>query len=179
MDTRLSVRTKKNLYGNAAENEQTREIDDLMNIEIKKHRRIRIGDIMQMLMFLRNRLWRYFNFVFCICISCFSMVECCVNMCSKNKKKNKKSCFCFNRSAFERRLLLLKRGERKLEDDLSIEKIVKTLKLLKCAIDTSVLTDTFRRANIKHTRENVIDLDSEVTTSDGEDLSVDEFKHDS
>lgn len=134
---------------------------------------------MQMLMFLRNRFWAYFNFVFCFCISIAQMVACTVECCIKNKKKNKKSCFCFNRSAFERRLLLLKRGERKLEDDLSIEKIVKTLKLLKCAIDTSVLTDTFRRANIKHTRENVIDLDSEVTTTDNEDIEVDEFAHDS
>ena len=105
------------------------------------------------------------------------MVACCVSCCLKNKKKNKKTCFCLNRSSFEKRLLLIKRGERRLEDDLSIEKIVKTLKILKTSIDTSVLTDNFRRANIKHTRENVIDLDSEVT-EDSEEIEVDEFEHD-
>lgn len=74
-------------------------------------------------------------------------------------------------------MLLQKRGEFRLQEDLSLDTLVKTVHHLQAAAEAAVLTDPFKRANIPHTRRNIIDLDSEIT-EDSEELEVDEHKQD-
>lgn len=133
-----------------------------------------------MALFVAVRLSSYLGSIFCPCIccvdGCVSVVRCC--FARKNQaEKSKKTCGCFNRSNWEKKVLLLKRGEYRLREDLSLDRLVKTVHHLQAAVEAAVLTDPFKRANIPHTRRNIIDLDSEIT-EDSEELEVYEHKQD-
>jgi len=175
----LQVRNRRS-FASSVVSSRVIMLQGLLEDEVAKHRRIRVGDTVQMALFIRVRLAAYLRGLFCSCIGC---VNCCVfavSCCFARKKqteRSKKTCGCFNRSNWEKKVLLQKRGEFRLREDLSLDTLVTTVHHLQAAVEAAVLTDPFKRANIPHTRRNIIDLDSEIT-EDSEELEVDEHKQD-
>jgi hypothetical protein len=96
----------------------------------------------------------------------------CTNMCCLNR------CLSFSsKSKMGKILYLYKEGSERIENDLSIERIIKNLRDIKIVIKNTLMTEK-ERFRIQHNQKNVIDLDRDIDMGSSDSASNDDQHND-